>query len=277
MIRDLNEGAPDRKERADVCVVGAGAAGILLCVELLRQGKRVLLLEGGGDEIEEVSQDTYQSEIAAAPGLAHKGIHTGRFRAKGGTTTRWGGQILELDEADFARRAWVPGSGWPIAKHELARFYERALELEGLQSVIRKDSDVWHALGQQPPPLTDLKCYLSRWCPEPNFARLHHETLTRDPGLELWLHANVVEVILEEERATGVRCRTLSGVEAVFEADEYCFCLGTIESSRFFLQPRPAGLPWNESGLLGRHFQDHIDVNGATIRPLHAGRFHDFF
>ena len=98
MIRDLHQSQPEASTTADICIVGAGAAGIVLAVELARRGKRVLLLEGGGSGIEEASQDPYASEVA---GLPHRGIHTGRFRAKGGTTTKWGGQILELD-ADFS-------------------------------------------------------------------------------------------------------------------------------------------------------------------------------
>ena len=93
MIRDLIESTPAPGDRADVCIVGAGAAGILLAVELARHGRRVVMLEGGGEDIEQASQDTYRSEIA---GLRHHGIHDGRFRAIGGSTTRWGGQILSL-------------------------------------------------------------------------------------------------------------------------------------------------------------------------------------
>ncbi len=274
MIRDLLAGGPAAGAKADVCVVGAGAAGIALTMELLRLGKSVVLLEGGGAEIEEESQEPYGSEVT---GLPHQGIHGGRFRVQGGTTLKWGGQILELDEGDFGRREWVEGSGWPFAKSELARFYERALELEGLGKVLRHDDDVWRTMGQKEPPFGELEPYFSRWCPEPNFARLHGDVLRGHSGLTVWLHANAVELVMEGGQARGVRCRTLTGVEVVFEAEEYCFCMGTIESARFFLQPRSGGLPWNESGLLGRHFQDHIDVNAARVVPRSLARFHDVF
>jgi 2-polyprenyl-6-methoxyphenol hydroxylase-like FAD-dependent oxidoreductase len=52
LIRDLERETPARGERADVCIAGAGAAGIVLAVELARMGKRVTLLEGGGAETE---------------------------------------------------------------------------------------------------------------------------------------------------------------------------------------------------------------------------------
>ena len=273
-IRDLERERPLNAEASDICIVGAGAAGILLAVELLRLGKRVMLLEAGGADVEEASQEPYRSQVI---GLPHQGVHTGRFRAKGGTTTRWGGQILEFDEADFARRPGVQGSGWPFAKAELTPFYARALELEGIPKTLRQDTEVWQSLGMTPPQFNDLDPYFSRWLPEPNFARLHAGTLEGHPHLDVWLHANAVDLLLDGEQAVGVHCRTLGGVEATFTAREYVFCLGGIESSRFFLQPREGQLPWNRSGLLGRHYQDHIDSNAAEIVPRNPGRFHELF
>ncbi len=273
MIRDLLSDPVDGFE-ADVCVVGAGAAGILLTVELLRLGKTVTLLEAGGRVIEEASQDPYASEVV---GRHHEGVTSGRFRVLGGTTLKWGGQILELNDEDFEARPWVAGSGWPIAKAELAPYYEQALLLEGLGTSLREDAAVWKSIGRTMPEFAAVEQYFSRWCPEPNFARYHRETLNGHPGLAVYLHANAVEMMLKEGKCNGVRCRTLTGVEAVFRATDYVFCLGAIESSRFFLQPREGSLPWNESGLLGRHFQDHLDVNCATIEPRDETAFHDLF
>ena len=273
MIRDLERELPSADEQADICIVGAGAAGIVLAVELVRLGWRVLLLEGGGREIEEASQDPYRSEIA---GLPHRGIHVGRFRAHGGTTHKWGGQILELDAIDFERREWVSGSGWPFAKTELTAAYARALELEGMAGVELADAQVWRELEIAAPQFRELEQYFTRWTPQPNFAELHRATLDGE-AISVWLHANAVGLEMTGEQVTGVRARTLAGSEAVFRAPRFVFCLGTIESSRFFLQPREGGLPWNRSGLLGRHFQDHIDANAAELRILDRARFHGWF
>jgi choline dehydrogenase-like flavoprotein len=269
VIRDLLEAIPKRAIVADVCVVGAGAAGIALAVELRRAGKSVILLEGGGAEVEALAQEPYASEVAA---LAHRGIHNGRFRAKGGTTTRWGGQILELEDWDFAQRGWIAGSGWPFAKATLQPFYQQALELEGVDGAIAADAEVWRELGVPEPSFAVMQSYLSRWCPEPNFARLHGAALAQDDGLQVWLHTNVTALEFENETAVSVRARTQSGREAFFRAREFVFCLGAIESSRFFLQPREGAIPWNRSGLLGRHFQDHIDCNVGQMRPRAGSR-----
>ncbi|HLI77039.1 MAG TPA: GMC family oxidoreductase [Acidobacteriaceae bacterium] len=276
MIRDLREGSPQPSPQADVLIVGAGAAGIVLAVELARLGRNVLLLEAGGKTLEESTQDPYQTDLS---GLPHRGVHEGRVRMHGGTTNKWGGQILELEAADFEPHPWIPGSGWPFPKAELAPHYARALELEGVAGSLRDDREVWQALHETPPTFPQLELYTSRWCPEPNFARLHRQVLEVHPRIQVWLHANVVQLILDDHQAAiGLRCRTLTGQEATFHADRYIFSLGTVESNRFFLQPRLSGaLPWNQSGLLGRHFQDHIDSDAATVRPKDPKAFHQIF
>jgi choline dehydrogenase-like flavoprotein len=274
MIRDFLRETPSPDFHPQVCVIGAGAAGICLSIELAKQGKSVMLLEGGGREIEEAAQEPYRSEVV---GHVHRGIHTGRFRAHGGTTTRWGGQIYELNPEDFQRRDWIPASGWPITHADLQPFYERALNFEGLGNVIRNDADVWKSLGLPEPSFPALQPYLTRWCPEPNFARLHAKTLETSNNLHIWLHANAVELIFDNETARSLRVRTQQGTEALIHADHFIFCMGTIECVRFFLQPRAGDLPWNRSGLLGHHFQDHVDANAARVLPRNRRRFAELF
>jgi choline dehydrogenase-like flavoprotein len=249
----------------DVCIIGAGAAGLVLAIELVNQGKHVLVLESGGlRRWERRTQALKKCEIA---GLPYTGAHSGRFRTLGGTTAVWAGQIMELHEIDFADRHWVPGSGWPIKKSDLAAGYARAIELEGLAECHHQDKAIWNELGCEPPDLGDeLTFEFSRHCPERKFARLFEKTITSHPDLIILLHANACELIFAEdgETVTSVRCRTLIGKEAYFTADRFVLCLGGIETSRFLLQPYAAA-PWKRSGLVGRHFQDHIHCFGADL------------
>jgi len=274
MIRCLMDCAPGQRHHADVCIVGAGAAGITLAVELVSRGKSVLLLEGGGIDIEEASQDSYKSEIV---GLPHNGIHVGRFRAHGGSTTRWGGQILELDEMDFLERHKIEASGWPIPKKELVPHYARAIELEGLSDATLLDEDVWRQIKLSPPEIDSFDVVFSRWCPEPNFARLHAATLKNNPAVTVWLYANAVAMQWESSRVRAITCKTLTGIEATFSGEHFVFCLGGIESSRFFLQPHAAAGPWNRNGLLGRNFQDHIVCAAATLEVTNPAVLHQAF
>jgi choline dehydrogenase-like flavoprotein len=274
MIRDLLNDRPSPDYRPQVCIVGAGAAGICLAVELAQRGKSVMLLEGGGRDVEDAAQEPYRSEVI---GHVHRGIHSGRFRAHGGTTTRWGGQIYELNTEDFERRDWIAESGWPLSRTELEPFYRRALAFEGLAAVLEEDDAVWRALGLSTPSFPAMQSYLTRWCPEPNFAHLHRKQLEASASIQVWLHANAVEILMEGDAVRALRYRTQQGTEATVQADEFVFCMGTIECVRFFLQPRDGELPWNRSGQLGRHFQDHIDANAAKVIPRDRRKFAQLF
>ena len=278
VIVDLEALAQPPELAADVCVIGAGAAGIILTVELIRLGKTVLLLEAGGLHPETATQHLYDSELT---GLPHIGIHEGRFRTFGGTTTKWGGQILELDELDFERRPWVPESGWPIAKSELTPFYRRALEMEGVAPCILNDADVWRALHTGPPELgAGLEPFFTRWCPQPDFGKLYRSQLQQEPKAHVCLHANFYRFVFTPsgDAVTHAACRTLDGREFCFAAREFVLCAGAIETARLLLQPIPdRTTPWDRGGNLGRFFQDHIDIPVAKLSPVSPVKFHLWF
>ncbi len=278
MIVDLERDGTLPPFDADVCIVGAGAAGIVLAAELSRQGKRVLLLESGGSKEEEVIQQLNSSERTGQP---LKAVHPGRFRALGGTTIRWGGQIQEMQEQDFDRRPGIAGSGWPISKSVLQPYYMRALQAEGLSDVLQTDEEVWRRAGSRPPEFGEgLVPYFTRWCPEPNFARLYRDTLA-SPNICVVLHATACELLPDAagDAIGGVRCRNLLGREHVFRAPRYVLCLGMIETIQLLLQP-PAGgqiAPWQQSEWLGRNVQSHIDYNAAKLVDVDRKRMEQVF
>lgn len=90
---------------ADLCIIGSGAAGISLAREFLHTHVSVVVLEGGGRKWEAETQKLYDSEVI---GLQHKGIHEGRARMFGGTTTLWAGQHCRLMSWIFARAPGLP-------------------------------------------------------------------------------------------------------------------------------------------------------------------------
>jgi choline dehydrogenase-like flavoprotein/aryl-alcohol dehydrogenase-like predicted oxidoreductase len=255
--------------RVDVCIIGAGAAGILLATQLASQGLRILLLEAGGLDLEARSQELYHTDIV---GLPYRGATQGRFRTYGGSTTRWGGQILELEDFDFEKRPHVDGSGWPFPKSTLKPYYERALQFEGLRLTERDDAKVWAGLGLSMCDLgPEFKMQYSRWCPERDFAILQRRMLEESQRLQVLYHANVTGIAMSGDRTSidAVTVRSYSGREIRVSAAKFVLCTGAIEAVRLLLQPLDSGLaPWQRNGLLGKHYQDHIALNGIPIREL---------
>ena len=109
----------------ELCIIGAGAAGVTLALELLEAGIRIVLLEAGGADEEAESQALYKGEVAEYP-LLHSPPERYRQRRFGGSTAIWGGRCVPLDPIDFEHRPWLPGSGWPIAYQDVAAHYPRA-------------------------------------------------------------------------------------------------------------------------------------------------------
>ncbi|MET1023454.1 MAG: FAD-dependent oxidoreductase, partial [Pseudoxanthomonas sp.] len=70
--------------RSDICIVGAGPAGIALATELRHCGLRVTLLESGGlnEDLHDRGQPDSRSVFDG-----HRGLHT--TRRFGGNANRW--------------------------------------------------------------------------------------------------------------------------------------------------------------------------------------------
>lgn len=67
MLYDFAKGPIVSDDPYDVCILGAGAAGITLAVRLGRAGKRVALCEGGGLDYEDESQEIYAGSTFGDP------------------------------------------------------------------------------------------------------------------------------------------------------------------------------------------------------------------
>ena len=123
MLIDLEKSTNDVLLEADVCIVGAGAAGVALARDLMNAGRDVCLLEGGGMDYEGKTQSLFEGKNV---GMEYYDLDHSRLRFFGGTTNIWGGRSVPLDPIDFEKRDWVPHSGWPITLDDLQDYYRIA-------------------------------------------------------------------------------------------------------------------------------------------------------
>ena len=122
---------------ADVCIVGAGPAGLTLARELSTRARRVVVLESGGRTPDPAVQALSEGKT---DGDAYDGLGATRHRQAGGTAWSWntwfgdevGAKYVPLDAVDFETRGWWPLSGWPFDRAHLDPYYERAQVLCGL-------------------------------------------------------------------------------------------------------------------------------------------------
>src|SRR5690606_10222860 len=92
MIFDFQADAMPSEISGDVCIVGAGPAGITLAKRLAQGGLQVVLVVGGGRKVEDKFQDLYRGK--AVPPGSHEPLEENRHRVFGGSTRVWGGRCI---------------------------------------------------------------------------------------------------------------------------------------------------------------------------------------
>src|SRR5471032_2436269 len=113
MIVDGKSLDPDAELETDVCIVGAGPAGVALAGELLGSGLRVCMLENGGTKQAWRTQFLLSGESVGYP---YPRLATASVSAFGGSSHHWGPywHARPLDALDFEAREAIPHSGWPF-------------------------------------------------------------------------------------------------------------------------------------------------------------------
>lgn len=267
----------DQSLECDVCVAGAGAAGIALTLALEGSGLDVCLLEAGGFEPPPFDDaHPYAGESVGVP----YSLLASRLRYFGGTTNHWGGWCMPLDPIDFRVRSFVPLSGWPFDRDALEPYYAHAArlcEIDPPAFALRKlpggDRTAADLLGNHDP---DFTVKVLRYSPPTRFGTRYRPRIEQSKQVRCFLHSTVVEI--EAARGTVSRLRVRAGEKQFFvKARAYVIALGAIENARLLLcsdRTHPGGLG-NESGFVGRCFADHIDNRhlGQALLPSRTPYF----
>lgn len=264
MIEKFNTSRKDITLDTDICIAGAGAAGITLARKLMTQNINIILLESGGSDYEQDTQDLY---IGSNKGENYYDLRESRLRFFGGTTAIWGGRCAQLDVIDFEKRDWIAHSGWPISKETLRPYYTIGQHLLGLEPVTD------NSMPNFEDPLIGKNINSAFWQFDEYFSRF---TLPKCSDLKIarnvrvLLYANAINAKTSENgsRITELEIANLSGGRGIVRAKYYILALGGIENPRFMLASRskahPDGLG-NQKDQVGRYFMEHPHARGAKI------------
>jgi choline dehydrogenase-like flavoprotein len=259
----------DTELTADVCIVGAGAAGISMALELAGSPLSVLILESGGFDPDPETQALARGEVVGLPTFP---LEISRLRFFGGTTGHWGGFCRAFDPIDFEARPWVPHSGWPIPHAEVAQHYDRAHELCQVGPPDYEPSQ-WDLAATPPLPLgKDVRTRLIQFSPPTRFGVRYRDAVVKAPNISVYLNSNVTSIRPDANGKTIARLdvATLSGNRFTVKAQTYVLAVGGIENARMLLasnQVMQRGIG-NDYDVVGRYFADHINLDTAAIVPL---------
>jgi choline dehydrogenase-like flavoprotein len=264
MITDLNQVDldPFNEKIFDFCICGAGVAGITLALKLSRKFD-VVLLEGGGLEYSDNSQDLYRGTNA---GAAYFPLDATRLRYFGGTSNHWAGWCIPMDGHDFVPKAYVEYSGWPIERADLDPYL---IEAESILDLPQLGGDPHNIYAWNAENLIvasdDLRAIEYKWSVPTRLGEKFRPTIRRSESLTCYLNANVVDLRLHENmaRLDTVEVRDFSDHSYNVRAKTYILAAGGIENPRILLNSNRQlknGLG-NENGLVGRFFTEHNNKN----------------
>jgi choline dehydrogenase-like flavoprotein len=277
MINDSSELNDGESLHADVCIVGAGAAGITLALELAGTGIGVLLLESGGIEPNTETQKLYEGAVADEQ--LHSPPHRYRERRFGGSTTIWGGRCVPFDEIDFEARDYMPDSGWPISIGDLMPHYPRANRLcEAGEFEYRAAGAFAHPLR---PMIEGFRSEnfstdsLERFSCPTDFGARYERRLRNAPNVRVLLHANLVRVVFHPngEAVESVVLSNLAGKKFTARAAHVVLAVGGLEAPRVLLSNRDrwASGIGNEHDVVGRYYMCHIAGTIGTLKQSGPG------
>jgi choline dehydrogenase-like flavoprotein len=266
MIIDLNRRTDAGVIEADIVLVGAGVAGLILADRLRGKNKRVIVLESGDRAANAVAQELNNVEHASS---FYNGATAGRVRCLGGTSTIWGGALLPFRPEDMQARPHMGLPAWPV------QFAEVEHELVQVESTFQLPGGSFDSLARAPkqptPANEDFTPRFAKW---PRFALRNLSAaiaprLESDPDCHVWLNATASGFELDREagRITAVTAKSLSGNSVRIRGGRFVLCAGAIETTRqlLWLDAQNDNRPFQACDALGRYFHDHVSSGLAHI------------
>lgn len=257
----------------DVCVVGAGPAGLSAALYLGEAGRTVSILESGSVSSSPAAQELNDGDHEGEP---YVGLTASRHRQVGGTVNIWnvplsgrlGAKYVPLVEPDLA--------DWPIELSELTPFYREAQVLCGL-GPFEYGARFWATADRQPLDLagTALTSGVYQFGPQTPFTVELPRRLDALDGVTLVPSATVVGLAAGDD-PPRVEAIGEDGQLLVVRPKVIVLACGAVENARLLLL---AGLG-PESAWLGKGFMEHARDFSLSMIPdspefIRAASFYD--
>jgi choline dehydrogenase-like flavoprotein len=279
MLRDGWAVPHNELVETDLCIIGAGPAGITVAREFVGRSLRVCLLESGGALPTRAAQRLNDGRNV---GYRYYPLASTRARAFGGSSAHWWQQIDEagrsylwrsgpLDPIDFESRPAIPHTGWPLGREVLLPFYKRAQKICQLgpfeyrvEACEDPEARPRFSLSRDE-VVTNIFQYGDR-----TFADYFDE-LARARNITTILNATVCELVTAEDPSTVTGVTVRVGPQKAFrlKARAYVLAAGGIENARLLLlsnKTHTAGLG-NANDLVGRFFMERLAMRSGVIVP----------
>ncbi len=271
----------------DICIVGAGAAGIAMAQRLANSSLKVILLVSGGPGDRGAPSEARQSLYQGTVGEFLRKVdpvfpQRSRLNMYGGTTNHFGFWARPLDAADYMPRPGYREVGWPIKQDDLTPYYIAAHEFGQFGPFNYDDMDFWRSVLYARPfdahPGDKLEGAIMRAQYDENlhdFQLQFRDEMERAANITVLFNAHLLTIENDETQGLvkELICSTIvasssaggaPGARFRVRARTYALACGGIENVR--LLQLSGDLGNNRRDMLGRGFIVHpLLTNAARV------------
>ncbi len=260
----------------DLCIAGAGPAGIILALEYqkLRPNDRVLLIEYGDGN--GGSHNHLDDSIRIMQTTNHHLPYECTNKGLGGSSATWGGRCVMYDEIDFMRRQILDGQcTWNISLfHECREYANRAAEYfecgDGRFSLNDIPSFAGSRIAENFRSGDVSDTTIERWSMPTRFGRRYRTQINSSNAIHLLTGWEAYSFEMSPANGSvsklGIRDFSRARNEKI-TARKIVLATGAQETTRLLLKNRQVfqkrGAP---PAALGKYYQGHISGKIASVR-----------
>jgi hypothetical protein len=229
-----------------ICIAGAGTYGSYLAnaIQECSPNTNIVLIETGDKHIKSEEEIGFSSSLKENN---YNAASKGRFFGLGGTSAKWGGQLLFFSENDCISDASMDSIKQMNYKYKdrvLARFFEKAPMLE--EKRVGRDlyikSGIWLQFNKR-----NLFTYFQ---------------LSKKPKIEVITNARVKKINFTNRKVDSITILQ-DGIEQYIHADIFYITCGALETMRLLAKSDLFNLE-----EVTRGFADHVSTRCFSVQQL---------
>jgi len=265
-----------QQETYDLCIVGAGPAGIIVALEYhnLQPNHRILLIEYGTGGA--ASRNRLDDSIRIVQTANHHSPYECTNKGLGGSTATWGGRCVMYDEIDFMQRSILEGQcTWNTSLfHESRGYANRAAEYfecgDGKFNLNEIPQFAVSRIAENFQNGEVSDSIIERWSMPTRFGGRYGPQIASSPTIHLLTGWEAFSFGVTSERGTvsEVNIRDFSrGRTAKITARKAVIAAGAQETTRLLLRSRQVfAKRGGPPPSLGKYYQGHVSGKIASVR-----------